>query len=567
MIPRPWLSHYDPGVPASLAPYPERTLLDYLAETARARPELAALVFKGTRISAARLEELSDAFAAALAGLGVRKGDRVALLLPNCPQFIIAELGAWKVGAIVAPLNPLYPADELAALLARIEPETVVVLTPYYHQVKVIQPATAVRRVIATSIKEYLPTAARLLFTISKESQDGHRVTIAGGDHWFHDLLERHAHAPRPDVAVGPDDIATLLPSGGTTGTPKAVEGAHRNAVITAVQVAAWLASVTEPERDVILLPLPLFHVFGMNMVQGFAFVRRLPLALVPNPRDVADLVATIRHERPAFFVGVPTLFNALLTHKDVRAGKVDFTSMKLCVSGAAPLLAETKRRFEELTRSTITEGYGLTETQTANNVNPVRGAQKIGSVGLPLPDVDVRIVDAADGARDRPLGEVGEIVVHCPQHTTGYWRNAAETAEVLRPGPDGRRWVYTGDLGYLDDDGYLFIVDRKKDLIKIGGFQVWPREIEEVIARHPAVVEVGVAAVPDPLRGEVAKAWVVLRAGARATPEEIRAFCREHLVAYKVPAIVTLADELPKSQVGKVLRRGLVERHAKEQG
>jgi long-chain acyl-CoA synthetase len=279
-------------------------------------------------------------------------------------------------------------------------------------------------------------------------------------------------------------------------------------------------------------------------------------IALVPNPRDLDDLLRTISRTRPAAFSGVPTLFNALLHHPAVRAGKVDFSSIKVCFSGAAPLLAETKRRFEELTGGHIVEGYSLTEAMLACAVNPVEGPNKLGSVGMPLPDVEMRIVDPDSGAR-LPAGEVGEVLIRAPQLMAGYWDDPAETAATVRT-HDGQRWLHTGDLGYLDSDGYLFVVDRIKDLIKTHGYQVWPREIEEALAAHPAVAEVGVAGVPDQAKGEVAKAWVVLRDGEAATAEELRAFCRERLAPYKVPATVEFRDELPKTMVGKVLRRAL---------
>src|SRR5918992_1982860 len=487
----PWLGHYDQGVPGTLAPYPERTLLDDLAEAVAERPAAPALLFKGRTISHGELDRRSDAFAAALAGLGVARGDRVALLLPNCPQFLICELGAWKAGAVLVPLNPIYTEQELEGALRRTGAETIVVLTPFYARVKAVQPRTALTRVVATNIKEYLPPVLRVLFTLAKERKDGHRVKLADGDLWLGDLLGRHQGAARPAVPVRPDDPAVILMSG-------------------------------------------------------------------PTPRDLDDLLDTIAKTRPAAFSGVPTLFNALLHHPKVRAGKVDFRSVKVCFSGAAPLLAETKRRFEELTGGRIVEGYSLTEAMLACAVNPVEGPNKIGSVGMPLPDVEMRIVDPESGA-GLPAGEAGEILIRAPQLMACYWDDPEETTATVRV-HDGQRWLHTGDLGYLDEDGYLFIVDRMKDLIKTHGYQVWPREIEEVLAAHPAVAEVGVAGVPDEARGEVAKAWVVLAAGQQATAEELRAFCRERLAPYKVPATVEFRPDLPKTMVGKVLRRALTE-------
>jgi long-chain acyl-CoA synthetase len=552
-----WLGHYDAGVPATLDPYPDRTLLDYLAEAAAERPDRAALWFKGATVTHAQLASLSNAFAAALAALGVAAGDRVALLLPNCPQFLICELGAWKAGAVVVPLNPLYSEQEVQGALARTGAGTIVVLTPFYERVKAVQPRTALRNVVATNVKEYLPPLLRVLFTLAKERKDGHRVRPRPGDHRLPELLERHAGA-KPGAGPRPDDPATILMSGGTTGTPKGVVGLHRHYAITASQISSWLRAGMEPGEDTVLAALPLFHSFANIGIQGVALFNHDTLALVPNPRDLKDLLHTIGQVRPTTFAGVPTLFNALLNHPDVRAGKVDFSSIKVCFSGAAPLLAETKRRFEELTGGRIVEGYSLTEAMLACAVNPLEGPNKLGSVGMPLPDVQMRIVDADDGVRELPAGEVGELLIRAPQLMASYWNDPGETAEALRS-HDGATWLHTGDLGYLDEDGYLFIVDRKKELIKTSGYQVWPREIEEALAAHPAVAEVGVAGVADPSKGEVAKAWVVLRPGAQATVEELRAWCRERLAPFKVPAQVEFRDELPKTLVGKVLRRALV--------
>ena len=551
-----WLQHYDQGVPDTLSPYPDRTLLDDLAEAVAERADAPALLFKGRTVTHGELDRLSDAFAAALAGLGVAPGDRVALLLPNCPQFLIGELGAWKAGAILAPLNPIYTEQELEGALRRTGAETILVLTPFYHRIKAVQPRTALTTVVATNVKEYLPPLLRVLFTLAKERKDGHRVTLDDGDLWLGDLLDRHRGAPRPPVPVGPDDRAVILMSGGTTGTPKGVVGLHRHYTTTGRQLGTWLQAGTTPWDDVIMAALPLFHSFANIGIQSVAFRNHNAMALVPNPRDLDDLLGTIATTRPTAFSGVPTLFNALLHHPKVRAGKVDFSSIKVCFSGAAPLLAETKRRFEELTGGRIVEGYSLTEAMLACAVNPVEGPNKIGSVGMPLPDVEIRVVDPAGDGR-LPAGEVGEILIRAPQLMAGYWDDPEETAITVRT-HHGERWLHTGDLGYLDDDGYLFIVDRMKDLIKTHGYQVWPREIEEVLASHPAVAEVGVAGVPDEAKGEVAKAWVVLAAGKQASAEELRAFCRERLAPYKVPATVEFRSELPKTMVGKVLRRAL---------
>jgi long-chain acyl-CoA synthetase len=566
----PWLDHYDAGVPRTLAPYPKRTLVDYLTDFARQQSNRPALLFKGATMTYGTLDSLSDACASAFTELGIRRGDRIALLLPNCPQFVIAQFAAWKVGAIVAPLNPTYTERELEAPLRDQSIETIVVLTRFYRQLKQVQGRTPLKRVIATNIKEYFPAALRFLFTVAREKRDGHRVALASQDHDWSRLLAAHRGGVPARAPAAPDDPAVLLMSGGTTGTPKGAIGKHAAYVFTGLQIQTWTKSVMRHE-DVIFAPLPLFHVYANVGIQGLAFVNGNSLALVPNPRDLPDLLATVQRVRPAFFNGVPTLYIALLNHPDVQKGKADFKSIKICFSGAAPLMAETKQRFEALTGGRIVEGYSLTEAMMALCVNPVSGQSKIGSVGMPLPDVLVRIFDPDDGTRVLPPNEVGEIAFSAPQLMAGYWNRQEESGLVLRDhvDTDGTRcWLHTGDLGYLDDEGYVFIVDRLKDLIKPkSGHQVWPREVEEVLATHAAVAEVGVAGVVDATKGEVVHAWVVLRGGFDTTGTELREFCQARLAPYKIPSVFEFRAELPKTMVGKVLRRALREGALSEAG
>jgi long-chain acyl-CoA synthetase len=549
---KPWFKQYDPKMPRTLKPYPACTLLDVVKETVRERPEHTAWIFKGARVTYAELERLSDAFGAALVAQGVRKGDRVALVVPNSPQAIIGQIGAWKAGAIAVPINPLYTERELENSLNEVSAETAVVLTSFYGKVKAVQARSRLRRVIATNIKEYLPPALRLLFTLLKEKKEGYRIALQPGDLWMSDMIRQHA-GRKPDVVVGPEDRAILLFSGGTTGTPKAALGTHQALVMTAMQLRAYARTVLNDWDDTLTWVMPLFHVYG-NMAMNTSLMARWPMAIVPNPRDISDLVATIEKARPAVLHGVPTLFIALLNNPKIQAGKADLTSLKMCYSAAAPLMTETRHRFEAVTGGRLLEAYAMTETMLAAVVCPAQGEYREGSTGIPLPDVDVRIVDVDTGERELPLGEVGEITVRAPQIMVGYWERPTETANMIRDG-----WVYTGDLGRMDEDGYLFIVDRKKDLIKPSGFQVWPREVEEVIATHPAVAEVSVAGVPDDYQGEVVKAWIVLRSDQQVTVDEIRAYCRERLTGYKVPKHIEFRDGLPKTMVGKVLRRELV--------
>ena len=552
-----WLNHYDPGVPHSLAPYPERTLIDIVSETASQRPDHPALLFKGSVISYAGLEAASTAFASALVDLGVKRGDRVALLLPNTPQMVLCLLWTWKAGGIVAPLNPLYTEHELEHALSDIRAETIVVLTPFYNKIKAIQSRTRLRVVIATNIKEYLPPSLRILFTLVKEKKEGHRIALQAGDLWLGDLLQKHRAATLPDVAVKPSEASILLFSGGTTGTPKAALGSHQGLVMSGLQIQAWFKGMLVEWEDIIVLNMPLFHAYGLAGVFSAGLVGHNPFAVIPNPRDLDDMVETIHKVRPAFLPGVPTLFNALLNHPKVQAGKADLKSIKLCISGASPLLAETKQRFESITGGRICEAYALSESMLATTMTPLHGAYKPGSVGLPLPDVEVRITDADSREGELETEQVGEILLRAPQLMLGYWEKTDETANAIRDS-----WLFTGDIGYMDEDGYLFIVDRKKDLIKPGGFQVWPREVEEVLASHPAVQEVCVGGVPDPYQVEAVKAWVVLLPDQQVSADELRDFCRENLAAYKVPKLVEFRDSLPKTTVGKVLRRELAREH-----
>jgi long-chain acyl-CoA synthetase len=557
MSERPWLRHYDDGVPHTLAPYPAITLLDILRDAAREHPDESAFLFMGGSLSWRELELKSNAFASALRAQGVGKGDRIAVLMPNSPQMIIAEFGIWKAGGIVVLLNPLYTEHELEHALRDSEAETAVVLTLFYEKLNRIRARTPLKRLITTSIKEYLPPLKRVLFTLVKEKRGGHRIVRRADDLAMSAMIETHANSGAPPVTVVPEDPALFLFSGGTTGKPKCVIGRHEALIMTGMQANAWFDTALGKDRIVVLLNLPLFHVFAQVAVMASGFVRRSPMVLIPDPRDIGALITTIKRHKVEMLAGVPTLFNALSAHPRLMRDPKALRSLRLIISGASSLHLETRTRFEELTGGCIIEVYGLTEALASPICSPARGVQKVGSVGMPGTDVELRIVDAETGKEVLPAGEVGEILVRSPQIMTGYWRNPEETASVLRDG-----WIYTGDLGYLDEDGYLFVVDRKKDVIKVSGFQIWPREVEEVIATHPSVLETGVAGVPDDYQGEAVKAWVVLRSGCMLDAATLQSHCRKELAAYKVPKHIEFCDELPKSAVGKVLRRVLVERH-----
>ncbi len=549
-----WLKNYDPDIPHSLEPYPQKTLVDYLDDTYRERPASTMIIFKGRNISYKEIQESSDKIAAALLAIGLKKGDRVALIMPNCPQAITCRFGVWKIGGVLIHLNPMYSDSELEHALKLADVKVAIVMTVFYNRFKKIQAHTDVTLVIATKVSEYLPPLLKVLFTLFVERKDGHHIELQPGDYWLQALMRKHVHNRRPDVKVLPNDYAVIVMSGGTTGVPKGVIGTHYSQVVTGLQYRAWFGREFVAYKDTVMALMPLFHVFGNHGVLSTAMVAAAPISLVPDPRNRDDLIKTIQRDKPAVFPAVPALFISLLEHPQVKAGKVNFRSMRFCFSGASPLLAETKNRFESLTGGRIVEGYSLTEATAAAVVSPYKGKWKEGSVGLPLPDVIVRIGDIVTGEGDMPPGQEGEIVIKAPQLMAGYWNNPDETREILRDG-----WLYTGDVGFMDEDGYLFITSRKKDLIKPSGFQVWPREVEETISEHPVVAEVCVAGIPDPKQGEAVKAWIVLKADNTVTVEEIQSWCRERLAAYKIPRFIEFRNELPKTPMGKVLRRILV--------
>lgn len=549
-----WFKSYDKGVPQTLQPYAEKTLLDCFVEAVGEKPDNPMVLFKGRKVSYSEMHRLSESLAAALIASGVKKGDVVALVLPNCPQVVYCHLAIWKVAAIASPINPLYSASELERSLNECGADVVICLSTFYRKIKNIQPATKVRLIISTEIKEYLPWFLSLAFTLIEEKKGGHKVKPYAGDLRLKDLLKQYRESHPPQMRIDPSDPALLLFSGGTTGTTEAAVGTHHSLYIAGLQLTTWVKSIMVPWEDIILATIPMFHVFGNVALMSSAIVNRNPLALVPNPRDINDLVATIKRVKPTFIPGVPTLFFALCNHPAVKSGKVSFKKAKFCVAGGAPLLTELRDRFFQVTGARLVEGYALTESMLAAVITPVEGTQKDGAVGLPLPDVILKIVDAETGNKEMATGESGEILIKAPQIMQGYWQRPKETAEMIRDG-----WLYTGDIGYLDDDGYLYIQSRKKQLIKCGGFQVWPRQVEEVLISHKAVVDVIVAGIPDPYQGEAVKAWVVLD-GIPCTEEELRAFCKERLTGYKVPRHIEIRESLPKSAVGKPLSRILID-------
>jgi long-chain acyl-CoA synthetase len=565
---KPWLQHYDSGVPHSLVPYPQHPLHHFLSEAARTDGDAVAALTSAhlpvvgrvqKSVTYRDLDAFSDALAAAFVAMGLQKGERVAIVMPNCAQFVLTFYAILKAGGVVAAANPTFPPKKLAEQFVDNDVKIVVTLSLFYPGVKQIQHETNVQHVIVTNIKEYLPGLASFLFTVAKEKKEGHRIEKHPEDHWFQDILNEYA-GRKPGVDVQADDVAIFQYTGGTTGIPKAAMSTHAALVANTVQCQAWLA---RPDyRESFLAAIPLFHVFGMVAVMSFAVSLRAAMIMVPNARDIDDVVGCIHAYRPTIFMGVPALFNAINNHAGVVAGKFDLSSIYACISGSAPLPPTTKRRFEELSGGVILEGFGMSEAPTASHVNPVRGENRTGSIGLPLPDMDMRIVDLDEGVNDVPVGEVGELLMHGPQLMRGYHGMPTETANALREGPDGTVWLYTGDIARMDEDGYFYIVDRKKDMALIGGFNVYPRRVEDALMEHPAVKEVGVVAIahPDPAKvgQEALKAWVVVQPGQPLTADELIAFGRERLARYEVPTRIEFVDELPRTTVGKILRREL---------
>jgi len=557
---KPWLKHYEEGVPATID-YPDTLMPKVLADTASRYPDQVATVFKGAKLTYRELNELVDKFAAGLQKLGVKKGDRVAIHLPNCPQFPIAYYAILRVGGIVVPCNPMYVAREMEHQLNDSGAEVIITLSAFYPLIKQIRDKTKLRHVIVAKIKTYFPGLLKLLFTLLKEKKDGHVVDISGdaSTYWFQDVLDSAPSRPTP-VDLTWDDTAVLMYTGGTTGVSKGAQLTHKNILANAVQCKHWLK--TAAATEVILVTLPLFHSYGMTTCMNHGVYTASTLLLVPNPRDLKDVLETINKQHPTIYPGVPAMYVAINNDPGVLAGKYDVKSIKACVSGAAGLPVEVQKKFEEITGGKLVEGYGLSEATPVTHANPIFGENRVGTIGLPWPDTEAVIMDLDTGEKILPPGEVGELCIRGPQVMKGYWNMPTETANTLRGG-----WLHTGDISVMDEDGYFKIVDRKKDMILgAGGFNIYPREVEDVLYEHPKVKEVAAAGVPVAGKGERVKVYIVLKEGETATEEEIIQFCRENLAPYKVPKFVEFRDELPKTMVGKILRRVLVEEELKKQ-
>lgn len=543
---RPYLKAYPQGVRWDIE-FPEVPFYQALFEQAARHPQRTALIFMGKRVSYGQLVDLIDRFGAALQRrYGVRKGDRVGIILPNSPQNVIATVACQRIGAIPVQFNPLYVAREIAYQVKDSGCRIMITLDLFWQKVR---EAGGVEAYIWTGVQDFLNFPLSFLYRLKAKPP---RIPASDATH-FMELLQESPQGLQVPPVNPKEDIAVLLYTGGTTGVSKSVMLSHYNLTANVTQIREWLQM--GDEHHTVLAVLPMFHSYGFTAAVGMGLASGSTLILVPR-FDAGDLLKTIAKYRPTMFPGVPTMYIGLLNHPDLN--KYDLSSLKLCVTGAAAMPVDLLRRFEQVTGATIMEGYGLTETSPVTHANPRVGKRIPGSVGLPYPGTDVRIVDLETG-EDLPPGGEGEILIRGPQVMLGYWNRPQETAETIRDG-----WLYTGDIGRMDDDGYLYIVDRKKDMIIAGGFNIYPREIDEVLYQHPAVLEACAVGVPDAYRGETVKAFVVLKPGAQATEQEILDFCRERLAAYKRPKSVEFLPELPKSTVGKVLRRVLAEQERK---
>lgn len=574
---KPWVKKYDDYVPASLEPYPDWTIADLLSRAAENVPDVPAIIMsaevpalgrKGKVSTYAELKAQADAFGAALLGLGLKKGDRVALLLPNSSAFVLGWFGILSAGMIAVGLNPSYPPARLAEMIKDSGAKAILTLSLFYGAVQQIRDKTPLEQVIVTNIKEGFPPLAASLFGLFKEKKGGHRVVLAQGDHSLPDLLKKYA-GQKPTVQLSKDDVAIFQYTGGTTGPSKAAVSTHGAIVANTLQQNAWLTSKDKAVAGTgILAAIPFYHVFGMISVIATAVTTWGTMLIVVNARDAGELLSVIQTYRPKIFHGVPALYNMLNVHPDVISGKMDLSSIEYCLSGSAPLPRPTKDTFEQLSSAKLIEGYGMSEAPTATHVNPLLGENRAGSVGLPMPDTLCRIVSAEDYNEVMPVGKIGEIAISGPQLMLGYHERPTESQNVLVQDKEGRRWLLTGDLGYMSEDGYFFIVDRKKDMALIGGFNVYPNQVDQVLNEHPAVAEVAVGIIPHPDKPgqEALKAWVVLKEGQTVSSEELMAFAGQKLARYEIPSRYEFLEALPRTAVGKILRRELVQQEIERQ-
>ncbi len=536
---RPWFPHYDYFVPETIR-YP-RISAGFMLDLAASKfKEAPATDFYGAVLSYRELKAHVNKLARAMIEMGVRKGDRVALMLPNCPQMIIGYYAALRIGAVVVSVNPLYTERELDHQLNDSGAQTIFCLDMLAGNVRKVRGTTPLERVVITRVTDYMVPEMR---------DAAGAYDLQAGEIGFLDLMARTADGTPPPVEINAEEPAVLQYTGGTTGLSKAATLSHRNIVANALQTVMWGRDIMPVGDSVYLVVIPIFHSYGMTCAMNNSILNGAKMVLIPR-FDIEDMLKAFTNHEVTYFPAVPTLFTAILNHPD--ASKAGLDKVALFNSGSAPLPLETIHGINALGIS-LTEGYGLSEASPVTHSTPILGIRKPGSIGIPFPDTDAKIVDADDWQKELPAGSEGELIIKGPQVMLGYWNKPQETENTLRDG-----WLLTGDIGRMDEDGYFYIVDRKKDLIIAGGYNIYPREVDEVLFAHPKIIEACTVGVPDPYRGETVKAFIVLRPGETATAEEITAYCKEELAAYKVPKIIEFREELPKSTVGKVLRKEL---------
>lgn len=551
MTEKVWLASYPQEIPHELD-FPQIPVQQFLTDSYNATPSKVAIHFMGKELTYKELYESTLKFANYLRSLGVEKGDRVAVMLPNCPQAVIAYYGTLYAGGIVVQTNPLYTERELQYQMADSGAKVILVMDILYPRAMKILKETKIENVIVTSIKDYLPFPKNLVYPFIQKKQYGFSVKVehSGMNHLFTEIM-RSGQVLAIDLPFDfENDLALLQYTGGTTGFPKGVMLTHKNLIANTMMCDAWMYRCVKGEERILGI-LPFFHVYGMTTVLILAVMQNSTMVLLPK-FEAEQALKTIDKQKPTLFPGAPTMYIGLLNHPDLA--KYDLSSIKACLSGSAPLPLEVQEKFEEITGGKLVEGYGLTETSPVTHANFIWENRVNGSIGVPWPNTDAVILRSGDNEL-LPAGEIGEIAIKGPQVMKGYWNRKEETAMTFTDG-----WFLTGDLGYMDENGYFYVVDRKKDMIIAGGFNIYPREVEEVLYEHEAIQECVVAGIPDPYRGETVKAYIVLKEGMSVTDKELNAFCRKNLAAYKVPRFYEFRDELPKTAVGKILRRTLVD-------
>lgn len=550
---KPWLQDYPADMPETID-YEVKPLYEALSRAATDYPDRTAVSFIGKELTFAEVDDAAKRLATMLQSKGLQKGDRVSLMLPNCPQYVISFYAVLYAGGTVVQTNPLYTEHELENLITDSGANILITLDLLYPKSLRVKQKTDIKTIITTSIADYLPFPKNKLYPI-KVKRENNIVIDTKGSVAFKDYKN---FGPITPVSIEPkEDVAVLQYTGGTTGLPKGVMLTHFNLTANVDQISNFFYRYNRGDLKRVLSVVPFFHVYGMTCCLNFGMANGYELVLVPR-FDVTDVLKTIHKKKPHFFPGAPTMYVGILN--DPKLKKYDLSSIEACISGSAPLPVEVQEQFESITGGRIVEGYGLSETSPVTHANFLWDKRIVGSIGVPLSDTSAKIVKA-DGETPADVGEIGEVMLHGPQVMKGYWQKPEETAAVLKDG-----WLATGDLGYMGEDGFFYIVDRKKDMIIAGGFNVYPREIEEVLYEHPAVKEAVCIGVPDPYRGETVKAFIVMRDGVSVTEEELDKHCREKLAAYKVPKLYEFRDELPKTFVGKILRRVLVDEEKAKQ-